>query len=382
MKEFISKHYKLLIILLAILVVILVIAIFLFNSKDSSNVIPRDPYELLLVNIDDLDYNLNDVYYSEFTLIDGMNSYQVEAELRFSEDNTCEYSSTWYSEIGTYTFSSTKCNYETGEGNNLKVTMNGTLQLYNNYIMDYQTEEISDYVLNGIYKYENKSHLLLNGITYEHFDYYTYSHYGVNEVLVDYTGEIYKPDGSKFWAEDGNKIDLNLYKIIDKRQNNNNASSYVNEYDISELNTSGTIMDVGFIKSCNESYLISSDTIDLVVNNINEIKYVFLETPNYYFVYISSLCNENAYNLEKELKPLIDEYQLQNNFYFLDVTNFKDSNLDYKKDIAEALNIDSSVISQVPIILYFEDGKLASSHGILDANDFKDLLETKDIKSQ
>ena len=374
MKDFISKHHKLLIILLAILVVILVIAILLFNSKESSNVIPRDPYELLLVNIDDLDYNLNDVYYSEFTLIDGMNSYQVEAELRFSEDNTCEYSSTWYSEIGTYTFSSTKCNYEIGEGNNLKVTMDGTLQLYNNYIMDYQTEEISDYVLNGIYKYENKSHLLLNGITYEHFDYYTYSHYGVNEVLVDYTGEIYKPDGSKFWAEDGNKIDLNLYKIIDKRQNNNNASSYVNEYDISELNTSGTIMDVGFIKSCNESYLISSDTIYLVVNNINEIKNVFLEAPNYYFVYISSLCNENAYNLEKELKPLIDEYQLQNNFYFLDVTNFKDSNLDYKKDIALALDIDQNIISDIPIILCFKDGKLLND--IFTAEEFKNILES------
>ena len=373
MKDFISKHHKLLIILLVILVVILVIAILLFDSKDSSNVIPRDPYELLLVNIDDLDYNLNDVYYSEFTLIDGMNSYQVEAELRFSEDNTCKYSSTWYSEIGTYTFSSTKCNYEIGAGNNLKVTMDGTLQLYNNYIIDYQTEEISDYVLNGIYKYENKSHLLLNGITYEHFDYYTYSNYGVNEVLVDYTGEIYKPDGSKFWAEDGNKIDLNLYKIIDKRQNNNNASRYVNEYDISELNTSGTIMDVGFIKSCNESYLISSDTIYLVVNNINAIKSVFLETPNYYFVYISSLCNENAYNLEKELKPLIDEYQLQNNFYFLDVTNIKDSNLNYKKDIALALDIDQNVISDIPIILYFKDGKLQND--IFTAEEFKNILE-------
>ncbi len=377
MKDFIKKNYKLLIILFVLLIIIMGIVAFLFTRKDSSKIVPKDPYELSLVNIDDLNYNLNDTYYSEFTLIDGMNSYQVEAELMFSEDNTCEYSSTWYSEIGTYTISSTKCNYETGEGNNLKVTMNGTLQLYNNYIMDYQTEEISDYVLNGIYKYENKSHLLLNGITYEHFEYYTYYHYGVNEVLVDYTGEIYKPDGSKFWAEGGNKIDLNLYKIIDKRQNNNNnnnASSYVNEYDISELNTSGTIMDVGFIKSCNESYLISSDTIYLVVNNINEIKSVFLEAPNYYFVYISSLCNENAYNLEKELKPLIDEYQLQNNFYFLDVTNFKDSNLDYKNDIALALDIDQNIISDIPVILYFKDGKLLND--IFTAEEFKNILES------
>ena len=370
----ILQNKKLLIILLVLLIIIIGIVVFWITRKDSSNIVPRDPYELSLVNIDDLNYNFNDTYYSEFTLIDGMYSYQVEAELSFSEDNTCNYSSSWYSDIGSYIFDSTNCSYETGKDNNIKITIDGTLKLYNNYIMDYQTEEVYDYVLNGIYKYDNKSHLLLNGLTYEHSDYYSYFHYGANEVIVDYTGEIYKPDGSKFWTENENKIDLSLYKIVDKRQINNNASSYVNEYDISELNTSGTIMDVGFIKSCNESYLISSDTIYLIVNNINEIKNVFLEAPNYYFVYISSLCNENTYNLEKELKPLIDEYQLQNNFYFWDVTNFKDSNLDYKKDIALALGIDQNIISDIPIILYFKDGKLLNE--IFTAEEFKNILES------
>ena len=118
------------------------------------------------------------------------------------------------------------------------------------------------------------------------------------------------------------------------------------------------------------------------MNDINEISSVLSETPNYYFLYISYTGDEDVYNLEEELKPLIDEYQLQNNFYFLNVTDFKDTNTDYKEDIAEALEIDADIITDVPIILYFKDGELASTDGIHTASEFEDLLETQDIKSQ
>lgn len=118
------------------------------------------------------------------------------------------------------------------------------------------------------------------------------------------------------------------------------------------------------------------------MNDIKEISSVLSETPSYYFLYISYTSSEDVYNLETELKPLIDEYQLQNNFYFLNVTDFKDNNSDYKKDIALALGIDQNIISKVPIILYFKDGELATTHGIFTASEFQDLLETQDIKSQ
>ena len=66
----------------------------------------------------------------------------------------------------------------------------------------------------------------------------------------------------------------------------------------------------------------------------------------------------------------------------LNVTDFKDTNTNYKEDIADALDIDANIISQVPIILYFKDGELVSTHGIFTASEFQDLLETQDIKSQ
>lgn len=130
------------------------------------------------------------------------------------------------------------------------------------------------------------------------------------------------------------------------------------------------------------SYLISTNTISLEMTDINEISSVLSETPSYYFLYISYTGDEDVYTLEEELKPLIDEYQLQNNFYFLNVTDFKDTNTNYKDDIADILNIDRNIISKVPIILYFKDGELATTHGIFTAGEFQDLLETKDIKSQ
>ena len=130
------------------------------------------------------------------------------------------------------------------------------------------------------------------------------------------------------------------------------------------------------------SYLISTNTISLEMNDINEIDNVLSETPNYYFLYISYTNSKDVYELETDLKPLIDEYQLQNNFYYLNVTNIKKENNNYKEDIANTLDIDSSIISKVPIILYFKDGELASSKGVFTAQEFEDLLLTQDIKSQ
>ena len=60
------------------------------------------------------------------------------------------------------------------------------------------------------------------------------------------------------------------------------------------------------------SYLISTNTISLEMTDIDEINAVLSETPSYYFLYISYTNDEDVYNLETELKPLIDEYHLQN----------------------------------------------------------------------
>lgn len=127
------------------------------------------------------------------------------------------------------------------------------------------------------------------------------------------------------------------------------------------------------------SYLITSNTISLEMNEINQISSVLSETPNYYFVYISYTKDKDVYNLEKKLKPLVDEYNLKDNFYFINVTDIKDENKNYKDDIAQELNVDNEILNKVPIILYFKDGSFIAS--IHNANEFEDLLEKEDIKS-
>lgn len=124
------------------------------------------------------------------------------------------------------------------------------------------------------------------------------------------------------------------------------------------------------------SYLVSSGTINLEMNDISEISSVLLETSSEYFVYIGYTEDEKVYNLEKKLKPIIDEYDLQSNFYFINVTDIKNKNKNYKSDIARELNISENEISSVPIILYFKGGTLIQG-GIRNAEDFEQLLREK-----
>ena len=127
------------------------------------------------------------------------------------------------------------------------------------------------------------------------------------------------------------------------------------------------------------SYLISSNTISLEMTDINEIGSVLSETPNYYFVYISYTKDKNVYNLEKELKPLIDDYSLHNNFYFINVTKIKEKDKNYKNKISKELNINESYVKKVPVILYFKNGELINS--ATNSRDFENLLKVQNVRT-
>ncbi len=122
------------------------------------------------------------------------------------------------------------------------------------------------------------------------------------------------------------------------------------------------------------SYLISSNTINYEMTDINEIDNVLSETSSEYFVYIGYTKDKNVYSLEKKLKPIIDDYDLHNSFYFINVTDIKENNKNYIKDIAKKLGIEEEEIKKVPIILYFKDGNLVDK-GVYSAKEFKELLQ-------
>ena len=111
------------------------------------------------------------------------------------------------------------------------------------------------------------------------------------------------------------------------------------------------------------SYLISSNTINSSIKDFDSLNQVRQESPSSYFIYLSYTGDEKVYNFEKELKRVIDNYELNDNFYYLDITEIKNNNENYINEIQDKLNI--KWLERVPAIIYVHEGKILESN-ILD----------------
>lgn len=132
------------------------------------------------------------------------------------------------------------------------------------------------------------------------------------------------------------------------------------------------------------SYLISSNTIESSVTDLNSLEQVRQETPSDYFIYLSYTGDENVYNLEKNLKKIIDNYKLNDTFYLVDLTELKEKDNDYLKTIANSIGIEK--LNNLPAIIYVRDGKIVSTlDGInevkLSADHFQKLLESYEFEA-
>ena len=131
------------------------------------------------------------------------------------------------------------------------------------------------------------------------------------------------------------------------------------------------------------SYLISSNTINLEIKDYEEIPLVLSETSNDYFIFINYLNVEETYKLEKELKDVIDEYNLKDIFYYINVTKLKEKK-DYLDNLNDALNLDNKIES-VPTILYYHNNELAeviaNKNDIISADDLEDIIKKYEIDS-
>ena len=58
------------------------------------------------------------------------------------------------------------------------------------------------------------------------------------------------------------------------------------------------------------SYLLPSGTISLEIKNLDEVSQILSEPPTEYFVLITYTGNEDTYDLETGIKPIIDDYKL------------------------------------------------------------------------
>lgn len=131
-----------------------------------------------------------------------------------------------------------------------------------------------------------------------------------------------------------------------------------------------------------ESYLIKSEAVSLEINDLKEIKQVFVETPNTYFVYIGYTNDEDVFNLEKELKPIIDEYSLKDIFYYIDATKLKTED-NYLDKLNNSLNLKEEKLEKIPAIIYFNNGNyeiVKNNKDMIDANDLTKLLELNNLE--
>lgn len=137
-------------------------------------------------------------------------------------------------------------------------------------------------------------------------------------------------------------------------------------------------------KKVSESYLIKEKVISNEITNLDSIEDVFSEAPSSYFVYVSYTGTKEVYNIEKKLKYVINDYNLNDSIYFLNVTEIKDKEK-YIEKVNNALKLEDIKIEKVPTIIYFKEGKAVDittrkDNNMIDDNDFKQLLDINNFK--
>ena len=171
------------------------------------------------------------------------------------------------------------------------------------------------------------------------------------------------------------------------------------------------------------SYLVKEKIISNEIQSLEEVSDVFSEAPNSYFIYISYTGSEEIYNMEKDLKKVINDYSLNDSVYFLNVTSIKDEknyiekinktlNLediindyelndqiyylnvtsikdekDYLKKIHDALGLEDGTIKSVPTILYYNEGKVVdiverNDDNMMNSGDFQKLLDVNRVTKE
>ena len=98
------------------------------------------------------------------------------------------------------------------------------------------------------------------------------------------------------------------------------------------------------------SYLLTTDTVSLEIKNLDEVSQILAEAPQSgYFVLITYTGDAETYALEESIKGIIDDYKLNDVFYYLNVLDIMEQD-NYITRINNAFNTDE--IDKIPTILY------------------------------
>lgn len=131
------------------------------------------------------------------------------------------------------------------------------------------------------------------------------------------------------------------------------------------------------------SYLLSTNTLTLEIKNLKEAPTILQDAPSSYFVFIGYTNDKAEYNLEENLKTVIDEYRINSEMYYVNIADIRDDN-NLNENLNKAFNTDK--INNTPCILYFKDTKLTAiienKSGIFKASEFEKLLKKYDYMKE
>jgi len=136
--------------------------------------------------------------------------------------------------------------------------------------------------------------------------------------------------------------------------------------------------------NANSSYLVRKKLVTKsykIEEDLTELK----NNTGSYFVYISYTGDEDIYDLEKELKPLIKQYKLKDKFYYVNIDSLKDDT-NKVSAVNELLGLNDVTISKVPTIYYVNNGTVNQGSiitrlddNLMEAADFQQLLDINDF---
>jgi len=130
---------------------------------------------------------------------------------------------------------------------------------------------------------------------------------------------------------------------------------------------------------------VSSGYINRYVSEIayTELDTYLVEPASNTFIYVTYTGDKNIYKLEKDLKKLVNNYELANEFIYVNVTD-EMLDEDFVNELNDKLNI-TEKISKLPVILYYKDGVLTdivdSEENLFSVADFQKLLDIYEIAS-
>lgn len=136
-----------------------------------------------------------------------------------------------------------------------------------------------------------------------------------------------------------------------------------------------------FIFEMNKKYherKLESSYLSGYVNevNVSDLNNILTEPSSELFILVTKTGSEEVYQLETDLKKVINNHDLRDNFIYIDYTD--------KEDKMEELNkILKSDIKTIPAIVYYKDGEyvktIDSSENILNSGDFEKLLDEYEV---